>query len=348
MKVKLTRIALVVSLMFNLMVTVFVANTVDNAAQSNTVQQMEQYTVQQMEQIESFLRSQKQRLVDYSESEDIKNVFRESIALASEKPEAVEFKTAQGVAQKFCEAVSHTRENGGVDESFFVSTWEAEILAHTNSEIVGTEIYSKIFIHRLQKSLLKGGNDDVYNAGISISPIGNHEQVLSFYKTVYDDDGVSIGLIGLNIFTDEIQSQLKLDIQGIPNAVHSLVDVASDTYLFKSDEPVRLPNDSGGYDYLTVTSPEIKYALNLYKDLNSGTLEPYDYTQYFNHVAFYSYSEEYKWFYIIEGDAQDIFSFYLNMKGMTVFVATLAFTQLFIVGIVIMVSDKPKKKPNKL
>lgn len=348
MKVKLTRVVLVVILTFNLMITIFVANNVGTAAQSNTILQNEIYAVQQMEQIESFLRSQKQRIVDYSESEDVKNVLRKSIALASGKPEAAEFKTIQGIAQRFCEAVSHTRENGGVDESFFISTWEAEILAHTDSEIVGTKIYSDLYLHNLQKNLLEDGNDDdVYSAGINISPTGNHEQVLSFYKTVYDD-GIPIGLIGLNIFADEIQSQLKFDIPSIPSAVYSLVDVTTDTYLFKSDEPVRLPNNSGSYDYLTVTSPEIKYTSNLYKDISSGPVEPYDYIQYSNHVAFYSYSAEYKWFYIIEGDADDVFSFYLNMRGMTIFVASLAFLQLFIVGIAIMVSDKPKNKLNKL
>lgn len=296
------------------------ATTVTKITRQSTIESTMTIAQSQLSAVEEFVKKQESRLLDYSRAEEIKRLLTISVQMETaddaQKAELQEaFEEARVRVQKYMEDVSVTPDEGGVDEGVYVSTWHTYILAHTNVE--STNLYTRQegsdSQKALQKALLEAGDNGVYNTGIILSPVGDHAQIVSLYKGVFDEAGEPIGLVGMGVYTEQLEKALGFKLTGMPHAKFSMVNVKDTKYIFKEgDEIKHVSVDESGnksYEYKSTDNQDLiqlckQYQANAPID-NSGQYE------FGKSVAVYAYSQEYGWLFQIE----DLKSEMYNAEG---------------------------------
>ncbi len=255
-----------------------------------------------------------------------------------------ELKSVQPLVQKYIEDVSVTPEEGGVDEGIYVSTWETEVLAHTNKDTVGisTRKTGSQALADLQSALTAAGDNSVYNTGIILSPVGTHEQIVSLYKGVFDSEGNPIGLVGMGVYTEKLEKELGFNITGLPNAKFSMINVRDDKYIFNQKDSIKnvIINEDGSEttEYKSATNNDLLLLCKQYRE-NSINLHVGEYS-YDNYVAVYAYSEDYGWIFQIEDYKNEMFDTASRVKS---FMIILLITIGIVMLIVFIINSKMVK-----
>lgn len=163
-----------------------------------------------------------QILTDYAEATEIKEVVANPTS-----------ETAIKAAQTFTSKFSANIENL---EGIYVSKWSTEVLAHTNPATKGVITRKdKDSLDALHESLL-AAPDGLYDTGIINSPVGEHEQIISLYKVIYDNNHQPAGLVGLGLYTKDLAVSLDSLADNTTDVTFSLVDVNTERFIFSSNK----------------------------------------------------------------------------------------------------------------
>lgn len=163
-----------------------------------------------------------QILTDYSEASEIKEVVANP---TSEKA----INAAQAYTSKFSANIENL-------EGIYVSKWSTEVLAHTNPALKGVITRKdKDSLDALHESLL-ASPDGFYDTGIIKSPVGEQEQIISLYKIIYDNSHQPVGLVGLGLYTKDLDVNLDSLADSTKGVTFSLIDVNNEQFIFSSNK----------------------------------------------------------------------------------------------------------------
>lgn len=320
--------------------TAIMTSIVSKNTKQETIESTQTIAQAQLSAVEEFVKKQEDRLLDYSRAPEIKRMLqiKNQYETASSIEKAAldkEFFDAQQIVQKYIEDISITPEEGGVDEGIYVSTWNTEVLAHTNKATVGisTRKTGTQALVDLQTAMTEAGDNSVYNTGIILSPVGTHEQIVSLYKGVFDENGNPIGLVGMGVYTEELEKELGFDITGLPNAKFLMVNVKDGKYIFNEKDTIKNviidENGTESYEYKTTTNEELLSLCKKYKD-NSKNSQVGEYT-YDDNVAVYAYSKDYGWLFQIEDYQKEMFNTATRVKSfMIILLVTIGIVMLIV------------------
>ena len=142
-----------------------------------------------------------------------------------------------GDTDKFKAAQRYTTEFGADIEDLeglYIADWNAKTLTHINPDTIGVIIREGERLDQLHDALAAAEND-VYNAGILISP-NSGKQVVSIYKAIYDGNR-PIGFVGLAVQTEKVLTDISdLNIGGLQNSKYDLINAADNVYLYTADK----------------------------------------------------------------------------------------------------------------
>lgn len=250
------------------------ASTVSRNVKASSISYGETIAENQIMAINEYIDFQEERLIDYAESPEIKNFLKlESSNHSSDESFDKQYSLSQSAVQKYIENISHTREKDGNDEGIYVANLNSKVLAHSYSDNIGA-------VMREGKSLTKlinminnmgaSGKNKAYNAGIIPSPVGTHEQIISMYKGVFDENNANVllGYVGMGVYIDNIENDLELEINGLPSLKYSMVHIdkeGHDTWLFNEENP----------DIMKTTTDENGQETVEYKEINNDYIEQF-------------------------------------------------------------------------
>lgn len=220
MKIKISVTVLIIQYIVFSLLIFFIDSYVSDVARKNAGNTMETAAVDRSEIINNHVDSAADSLTAYLRAEQIHN-------LLSDPSNEDYVEKAQMYTEKFSADLDNL-------EGIYASSWETEVLAHTNKAVVGkitrTDESSRSQLHNALDA-----SDGVYNTGIIISPASG-QQIISMYESVKDEDGTNIGLGGIGIFTSGLVETLdNLPIDGLEGAKYYLVNISDGKYIFHPD-----------------------------------------------------------------------------------------------------------------
>ncbi|MBP5330489.1 MAG: methyl-accepting chemotaxis protein, partial [Lachnospiraceae bacterium] len=242
---------------------------------------------------------------------------------------------AFALAQKYTVAYS-----GDVDnlDGLYASEWDSHVLTHTNPNVVGIYTRKDDPLKALQNSLTAAG-DSVYNTGILISPASG-KQVVSLYKTVFDDNGSIAGFVGGAVYTNSLVDTLNsMSMSGMEHAQYCMINANTKAFIFHPDEEK------------VATEVEEKYYLDLcekYAGTKSDTTEIIEYEQDGQkYVAGVYYMSEYGWLFLLSDAESEIFASVYSIRNKMIIFGVIALILLCVVSYaVIQFLIKPMKAIN--
>ncbi len=118
-------------------------------------------------------------------------------------------------------------------EGLYISSWETQVLAHSNPDAIGMVLREGDSLTTLQDNIL--ACDGTYNAGILKSP-SSGQLVMSLYVPVFDDDGSPLGFVGGAMSVHDIAEHYSdVSSLGLSSAYMYFVDPTG-TLLYHKDE----------------------------------------------------------------------------------------------------------------
>ena len=227
--------------------------------------------------IRDFVHDTGQKLLDYSESEQITALLRDQ-----ENSELV------ARAQEYTE--SYSQDIVDLD-GIYASNCDTVVLTHTKRECRGIQTRADPNKRCALFEALASADGGLYNAGIIISP-AIFRQCLCMYRAVSDDKGSTLGFTGINVETVSLTEKLAVpSVKGTRNAGCYMVNIADTKYVFNPDE------EQLGK---AAENAQISRLCNAFSGRDkpaSGTLDAQD-----GHIAAYSYMPEYGWLLWIGAD----------------------------------------------
>ena len=192
--IKKTRIG-VCCIVFSVMLglTLTLTFQITNNMKKSIIDHLQTITEERSKVIENYIEYAEQMLTHYSKAGEITNVL--------EHPEDEE---ALEKAQYYTE--SYSKDIIGL-EGIYVSDWDMRVRAHSNPGIIGFVTREGISLKNFRNSILAVG-DGVYNYGIINSPASG-QQVISFVKGIYNEEGLSIGVVGIALYSSKLVSILS-------------------------------------------------------------------------------------------------------------------------------------------
>ncbi len=193
-------------------------------------------------------------------------------------------------------------------EGIYISSWDTTVLAHTNPLVRGMVTRTDpTALQELHDAMIKADRG-VYNTGIIVSPASG-KQIISMYKAVYDENHRAIGLVGLGIYTDGLNSDLSgVVVESLENSAYSIVDVATDRYAIHSnlsmfDREPRIP------EMLELTANARDYlAKNTSEKPTKGRFEYTDEDDGKKYLCNWYYLEDHNWFLFISDRKSEVYS----------------------------------------
>lgn len=317
-------------------IAIFASSYVYKSTQTSSDGFLKSASASQLQMVEEFVSKQEERLISYSKSKDTLDILKayKSLKASGGSENLPEYSEARKSAQKYIESISKTRSNGGNDEGIYIALMDTEVLAHTNASAVGKPFREGEALTNLQENLKTKGTTGVYCAGILISPVGEHDQVLAIYKAVYDPDTNEIlGFVGMGIYVDTLEKTLGLSIEGVPSAEFSMINVPDNRYIFNENMNIKLSkvNEDGtiSYEYKEVEDAAL---VNLSNNYATGHGEQTGVLDGDGKVSYYAHNSEYNWLFVITCDENEVYSTSLAVRH---FMYSLI-PGIFIVGIVIL------------
>ncbi len=264
-----------------ILLTVFMVIRTSNKTRENAISHMK-----------SIAQEQSVMILNYVENaEHTLNSFRTALEVESVLKNPDDVKTVAS-AQKYTEDFSATVSD---PEGIWIGDWKTHVLTHTNSDVVGiTTREDPDSLKKLQDSMMNAP-DNLYNAGIIISPASN-KQILSMYKAVIID-GQPEGLVGFGIFTENLASALNTMEFNTVGTTFSMINVKDKKYIFCDNQ------EMVGVE---ATDTDIIDICNQYADTSesiTGSFESKD------DINFYSYIGDMGWLLIVTSPSSEVFEF---------------------------------------
>lgn len=284
-------------------------SSVSASTHNNSVNNMQTAAIDRSEIISNYIRSTEDTLTAYLKAEQIYNLLSD--------PSNEEYAAK---AQKYTENFSEDLTNL---EGIYASSWETEVLTHTNPGVIGKVTRPDAEkCNQLHEALISA--DGVYNTGIIISPASG-KQIISMYKAVQSDDGSYIGLGGIGIFTDGLVDKLnQLPLNGLPEAQYYLVNINTGEYIFHPDTQK------------ITTVAEEKFVSDIIAQVKNNTGDLCGSINYIDesgleNIASYNSMSDQGWVFIISDKASEVLASVISLKNVLVIVFSICLLLLTIV-----------------
>ncbi len=273
---------------------------VSNSVRSSALNNMQTAVADRSEIIGNYMRSTGATLTAYLRAGQIYSLMEEP----SDMERALD---AQKYTEKFSEDLTNL-------EGIYASSWDTEVLTHTNSGVVGR-------VTRPDEEKRKQLHDEilstegVYNAGIIISPASG-EQIISMYKAVKDDDGTPIGLGGIGIYTSGLVEKLNslYAYQLSSEARYFLVNVETGEYIFHPEKEK------------LATVAEERFVIDIISKVKEsrGICGSFSYTDEsgIDKIAAFNDISEYGWVFIISDRSSKVLSDVSKLRVILICVCT--------------------------
>lgn len=299
-------------LVFSLVNIMTNANT-NVIIKNSTIDTMSNIVMERATIIENYISSAEAYLTSYSRSSDVIDLLK--------NPQDEE---VQKRAQIYTERFSADRLNL---EGIYISEWDSHVLTHTNAGVIGIVTRTGDSLKALQDSMLANA-EGVYTPGIIISP-ASQQQIISMYKAVLDENGEPIGLVGGGIFTVGLKETLKaLPIAGMENAKYSLINTATNEYIFNENEELI---------GTIVEDIDILNAIDAIESNQIGFVENED-----GDIVYYCYMANRDWVFTLSDTADEIFASANSVKRVLLTLCIIGVILLTIVTFVIVsITMKP-------
>lgn len=306
---KLNRISiiLIIELLAMILITTIITVAVTSSTSKDARNNMLNVAGQRAKVIEDYAIWAEDTLDNFSYAAQIKEFL--------EDPTNTEkFQAAQKLTAEYAEDV-------GDLEGLYIADWNAKTLAHSNPDTIGVVIREGERLEQLH-TVLDDGQDQVYNAGMLISP-STGRQVVACYKAILDDSGRPIGFVGLGVYTENLLNDLSaLQIGGLENASYILLNTNDNAYLYDGDDPA-----------LIGTVCEIPDITDINAALTAGTAaQSGNGTFMANGVkteSAYFHIEDYDWTLFMNAPQAQVLGLTYNMQ---VFILIFGFIILLLIG----------------
>ncbi|MCR5600361.1 MAG: diguanylate cyclase [Ruminococcus sp.] len=261
--------------------TVAVSKITARNAQSN----METVAKERAKVIVDYVHWAEDTLDNFSHASDIKNYL-----LDQENTDC--YKAAQKYTQEFGAEVSDL-------EGLYICDWNAKTLTHINPDTIGVVIREGDRLAQLRDAF-EAADDDIYNAGILISP-NSGNQVVSIYKAIYDGR-TPIGFVGLAIKTENVLSDIAdMNIGGLQSSTYDLINAKDNIYLYSEDKS------------LIGTVCEVPDIQNINSELVSSTEDVTSYGEFPDATgkkmaSVSDYISEYGWTLFVNAPSKEVYS----------------------------------------
>lgn len=306
-------IVLIVQLIIMLGLSVFITLTVSKATKKNAIDHMEAITNERAHMITNFVDNAEKTLTYFSKSGQVRNMLL--------NPDNTEYQNiCQDYTVEFGKEIDYC-------EGLWVGNMETFVKAHSHNpatvNVVQTRPDEEKRKALIDPMLEAGKNDRVYNIGIMNSPVGEHRQILSLYKAVYDGDK-AIGFVGLGIYTDGLIANLdKIPVPGFENSFYTMVNVTNTKYIFNNDKS--LVNTEA-------TDDEVLKLCSKFNGTGDSVTDNYEYEKKgTNYVSVYSYIPEYSWILTIDDETSEVYDLnrtmiiYLTIFALIILALTIVF-----------------------
>ena len=118
--------------------------------------------------------------------------------------------------------------------SLFVVDWNGNIIAASDTENIGADIYGEDVLAELQGKIA-AENGGVYNDGTQTLP-NTTKAIILMYKGIYDETGKAIGFTGITVYAQNLVNDLAhVQIHGLEEVQYSLIDTSTNQYLYSTD-----------------------------------------------------------------------------------------------------------------
>lgn len=275
---------LVIQLILMLLLLLGVSFFIAYKTRQNALEQMSALNGERALIINNYVDNAEKTLIAYSHAKQISALLKDP---DNEKLKA----EAQDYTEEFSKDIPFI-------EGIYVSQWDTKVMAHTNPLVPGmTTRNDPDSLAELHDGMTKAGRG-VYDTGIIISPASG-KQIISMYKAVYDENHHAIGLVGLGIFTDGLVIDLKkTGVSGLESSGYSLVDAATDRYVFNSDEYMigREPKEQ---EILDLTATAREYLKTYSGEAPKSGMFEYRNESGQNSLANWYYLEDHNWYLLL-------------------------------------------------
>lgn len=297
----------------------FMNNSAMNIIRENTMDNMEQITMDQSKIIDDYIESAQQYITSYSRGTEVKELLKDT--------------TNQAIAQK---AQAYTLAFGEGKESLdgiYIADMSTVVYTHTQPNVIGITMREGDPLKQLQDAIIASG-DNVYNPGIVVSP-ASQKQVVSLYKGIKDDSGNFIGLVGCAIEAENLKKALdELSVKSNKSSSYYLVNAKTGQYIFnKDDAKVNQPADE-------------TYMKKIIDQVSNGKTEnSFTYKEAGKeYLASYKYMQNRDWIFVVDNAASEVFSIMSKMRAILSIICTVTTIGFIVLSfIVVSATIKPLK-----
>lgn len=319
-------IVLVVQLIIMLGLSIFITVEISKQTRKNANDHMRAITDERTHIIESFVENAEKTLTYFSKSKEVVDMFLDPTN-ADLQAKAQKLTESFGAEIDYCEGL-------------WCGSVDTVIMTHSkNPDSVGKQTRpDETARNALINPMLLAGNN-VYNIGIMNSPVGEHRQILSLYKMIYDK-GKAIGFVGLGIYTEGLVETLNnITVPaGIESSFYTMVNIKDGKYIFNSHDTSLVSKEAESDDVKTLCE---KYT-------NSAQSETGDYEYDMNdneYVSVYTYMPKYGWVLTIDDETSEV---YALTRTMIMYLSIFAFIILCLTVVFYFITKRQEKINQKL
>ena len=222
-------------------------------------------------------------------------------------------------------------------EGIYICDWDSTVKVHQNPDLIDVTMREGESLKQLQDELL---TNEVYNAGIIVSPASG-KLITSMYKIIYNlDTGKPIGYAGGGVYADALHEKLS-ELTNNENTDSYMINLKTGLHIF--DKDISLAGKAIENPMLLQViemiekNPEQKYDSFTFKDEENNSC-----------IGMYTYLSNRGWAIIITAKESVVFEVVKENKIILGLICIVAYVLiLFMTWIIVRINTKPLNKIEK-
>ena len=222
-------------------------------------------------------------------------------------------------------------------EGIYICDWDSTVKVHQNPDLIDVTMREGESLKQLQDELL---TNEVYNAGIIVSPASG-KLITSMYKIIYNlDTGKPIGYAGGGVYADALHEKLS-ELTNDGKTDSYMINIKTGLHIF--DKDISLAGKAIENPMLLQViemiekNPEQKYDSFTFKDEENNSC-----------IGMYTYLSNRGWAIIITAKESVVFEVVKENKIILGLICIVAYVLiLFMTWIIVRINTKPLNKIEK-
>lgn len=222
-------------------------------------------------------------------------------------------------------------------EGIYICDWDSTVKVHQNPDLIDVTMREGESLKQLQDELL---TNEVYNAGIIVSPASG-KLITSMYKIIYNlDTGKPIGYAGGGVYADALHEKLS-ELTNNENTDSYMINLKTGLHIFDKDSSLAGKTIENPMLLQVIEmiekNPEQKYDSFTFKDEENNSC-----------IGMYTYLSNRGWAIIITAKESVVFEVVKENKIILGLICIVAYVLiLFMTWIIVRINTKPLNKIEK-